>query len=398
MLNPGDEQRGYVLHGVRVPGSRGRPFDLSIHGSSIEAVGDLSAVTAYAPVIACEGLFAVPGLIDLHIHLAGAMGLHDATSTDVTAGARELLRAGVTTARDLGGPPRDLARLRSIATSSRELPRLFISGPQLTAPGGHPVVTVFRGRPHLARVSAREVAGIEQARSAVREVAGMGVDCIKVILTNRSVTQADASLPKLDLPALRAIVEEAHERGLPVVAHTLTAADVADAAAAEVDGVEHGIVLDDADAYDDDLVELLVARRIAYVPTLAAIERVAPIHLRRAQANVARLAKAGVSVGAGSDAGNPGVPLGSGLLRELELLVEAGLGPALALRAATHNGAEQLRIPETAAGLSPGARADVLFVAGDPLESVSHLRSVRVVLKAGSPVSLATNGAQHVRK
>jgi imidazolonepropionase-like amidohydrolase len=378
---------------VQLPASDGSILraDLLIAGSTIVAIRPPGADGVdVPPLIAGEGLFALPGLIDLHVHAASVVASAPMTMRELTAkvgrNCQAMLQAGVTSARDLGGPLHVLVALREAARTQPGLPGLTIAGPVFTAPGGHPVSTIFRDQPALARLAACAIDDVAEVRSAVGQLIAHGVDLIKVIVTRRLAVPGPARyVAKLRHTVLAAIVEAAHSAGCRVVAHTITAADVAEVLDAGVDGIEHGVVVDPPGAYDDDLVARLIQRGICYVPTLVAIEALAPEYLPLALANVRRLANAGVTIGAGSDAGNPGIDFGSGLRRELALLVRAGLTPLQAIGAATSTAAAQIGCPHLGV-LRPGAQADLMLVAQDPRKSLDALGDLRYVIRAGQVV------------
>src|SRR3712207_6528679 len=189
------------------------------------------------------------------------------------------------------------------------------------------------------------------------------VDLIKVVQERGSV---DRPLTPLTPAVLRAVVEEAHAHGLPVVAHWGSLADLEDVLAAGVDGLEHLEARELLDGWPDGYLQALVDRGVALDPTLAVTEVALPEEPHRAlRQRAAEYAAAGGTLVVGSDAGMPGVPFGGGLHRELELLVEAGLAPQEALQAATVRAAAVLRTDRIGV-VAPGRAADLLVVDGAP--------------------------------
>jgi imidazolonepropionase-like amidohydrolase len=271
---------------------------------------------------------------------------------------------------------------------------------------------------------AHQVADEASARAAVDGLAASGVDFVKVI-----VDRLPETAPRLSTPVLRAAVEEARARGLRAVAHIGTLADARDAAQAGAAAWLHGVY---AETLDEPAVRELAGYAIPMAPTLTVFESYAVVsdyarvatplereiaapevleafneppddvasydsfqpflRMLRAQrqggrANVRRLHEAGVVILAGSDA-QAGVLPGAGLHRELALLVEAGLSPAEALRAATLDPArflEQTDDPDIGQ-LREGRRADLLLVEGDPTRDIASVSRIRAVIQGGVPI------------
>ncbi len=338
--------------------------------------------------LGAEDATLLPGLIDAHVHLA-------ITNTDPAT--RELppallalrmvrnghaqLRAGVTTVRDLGAPDGLDGQLRrAFAEGLATGPRLHLAGRPLVAPGGH---AAFMGRP---------VASADDARRAVAEAVAAGVDWVKLMATaGLSTAGAEASEQQLPDAVLQAAVSEAHAAGLPVAAHAVAGPGVRAAILAGVDSLEHGYAL------DADDVAAMHDRGTVYVPTRTVVRQVAeafeiegsrpPARARaaakRADAThgdaIRRALAAGVPIVAGTDYQHGALPL------EVALLVDAGLTPTEALRAATSAAARLLRRPDLGT-LEVGARADLLVVRGDPLRDVRALRDPLLVVQGGAVV------------
>ncbi|MFL6076268.1 MAG: amidohydrolase family protein [Mycobacteriales bacterium] len=274
-----------------------------------------------------------PAFVDAHVHLAFA------DPAAVAAG-------GVLLARDLGAPLADALRWQRGAA-----PRVAVAGPLLTAPGGYPTRSWGSGG------FGAEVAGPDEARRAVRELAAAGVDVIKV-----AFEPGDGGWPVPDPPTAAAVVRTAHESGLPVTAHALRAPMVARALDAGVDELCH--------VPTEPLPQALVDRVAA-----AGVPVVGTLHTHRdtgaTLANAAALHAAGVPLLYGTDLGNTGTRPGVDP-RELRLLAAAGPGPIGALRAATtaHAAGLDRRAPAGWAGrLAPGAPAVLVALDADPLTS-----------------------------
>jgi len=371
------------------------PAAVLVRGRMIEAV-DPETVQADTPadaeVIDLGDLTLLPGLIDAHTHLTYQAD-EPLTPTDTfkygyspysaaaaraligAASARKTLAAGFTTVRDLG------AWGFSDVTLDRVIEAGILPGPDIV-PAGH-VLTVTGGPCNQLLADPRVFDGgpeqgvadtPDEMIEAVRYQARHGAEVIKVCLGGT-----------FDEEDLALIVEIAHRKKLPVAAHVLEPEDLEVAVAAGVDSIEHLALV------TDETLEQIKEKKIALVPTMEVmlhypleklppewrerIEREAPHHKETLQKALAM----GILVAAGSDAAE--IPHGENV-RELEALVEAGMTPLQALRAATVAAAQVLRL-EDRARIAPGLRADLVAVDGDPLTDVGALRQVRFVMKAG---------------
>jgi imidazolonepropionase-like amidohydrolase len=291
-------------------------------------------------VIDAGGGTVLPGLIDAHMHL-------------VPGALAQSLTFGVTTVLDMFSTPDVVARVREQASSRPDVADVRSSGVGATAPGGHPSA-MYAPFPTLTAA--------DEAEQFVMERIAAGSDYLKVISGTAGLW------PSLDSDTITALVIAAHTRGLVVVAHVSSVAGVEEVVSAGVDVVAHVPV--DAEL-DRALVGRMAEAGIVVGPTLATIEntlgepggaavlgdpRLADAlgdwarrwassasgwstsgmpPYSRAEKNVRRLADAGVTLLAGTDAPNPGTVFGASLHRELELLVRCGISPAQALAAAT---------------------------------------------------------------
>jgi imidazolonepropionase-like amidohydrolase len=359
------------------------------------------AIPAGATTLALGGYTILPGLIDLHVHLGAPqqevgqslgplqllMQIWDAMRF-VPSKRRAFLEHGVTTIRSLGDDYGWILELRrQLQRGELEGPQVYSAGPLFTTPGGHPVVTL--GVDPTAD-SVRLPATPAEARQMVRELADGAepVDLIKVV-QERGLPERRLLQP-IERDVLRALVDEAHAYGLPVVAHWGTYADLEDVLAAGVDGLQHLEPRGEQGDWPLELLEALVAREISLTPTLTVLEAAtrrprSPMPRASMQESQQRLLKfhaAGGRVVAGSDAGMPGVFFGPGLHRELELLVESGLTPQAALQAATSQAAAVLRSDYIGA-IEAGRAADLVVVDGDPLEQIQAIRNIVMVFQDG---------------
>ncbi len=348
-----------VVDGTAGPAVPGRT--VLVRDGRVAAVG-AAAELAVPPGLAVHdgtGCTLLPGFLDTHVHL----DFHDPA---------EVLRGGVTTVRDLGWPAPRLARLRERTARPTAGPRLLAAGQILTAPGGYPTRAAW-----APAGTGREVAGPAAARTAVAELADAGAAVIKVALDQRVG-------PTLPPATLAAIVVAAAGRGLGVTAHVAGARQVAKALAAGVGELAHWPFT--PRRLPDPLVERLAAA-VTVVPTL----HIEPTPARRA--GVRAFVAAGGRVVYGTDLGNQGPPPAVDV-DELRLLVEAGLSPAQAVAAGTGLAADHLGLPELGR-VRPGARADLLLVAGDPLTDLAALSRVRLVARDGEVAGPVRPGPRH---
>ncbi|MGH2680077.1 MAG: amidohydrolase family protein [Actinomycetota bacterium] len=341
------------------------------------------------------GKMLLPGLIDVHVHLQfdGSADFEQESRELTTPGfaaikavvnAKRNLDAGVTTVRDLGGmggASIDVAR--AVAAGLVPGPRVLAAGRALTVTGGHGHNIAF----------SREVDGPDAVRAAVREEIRAGATAIKLIATGGVLTPGiPATFSVFTAEELAAGVREAHERNLPVAAHAIGANGIRAAVLAGVDSIEHCNQLTATTARE------MVSRGTFRSPTICAVrgilehaDRVPAYAVEKAreiEADSKRSHRAAVRAGVrpvcGTDAGTPFNPHGSAP-QEIVSMVEWGMRPLDALRAATANGAELLRLPDVGT-IEPGLRADLLLVDGDPVDDPRTLLAEKRVWQAGRPV------------
>lgn len=334
----------------------------------------------------------MPGLIDVHVHLQfdGSADFEKELKELTTPGhaaikavvnAKRNLDAGVTSVRDLGGmggASIDVAR--AVAAGLIPGPRILAAGRALTVTGGHG---------HNIALS-RQVDGADAVRAAVREEIRDGATAIKLIATGGVLTPGiPATFSAFTADELEAGVREAHERDLPVAAHAIGANGVRAAVLAGVDSIEHCNQLTAATARE------MVVRGTFRSPTICAVRGIlehgdrAPEYAvekaRQIEADSKKshrtAIRAGVRAVCGSDAGTPFNTHGSAP-QEVVFMVEWGMSPLDALRAATANGAELLRLGDVGT-IDVGKRADLLLIDGNPVEDPRALLGRRRVWQAG---------------
>jgi imidazolonepropionase-like amidohydrolase len=343
------------------------------------------------PVLDGGGMYLLPGLIDLHVHLVwdGSSDPVEQLSKESTEQtllrairhAWETLAAGVTTVRDLGSVD-DLAidLARAVERGDVVGPRIVPSGQTIIMTGGHdPFWGIM-------------VDGPQEALKATRRQVYRGAGVIKLSATGgvygrtegESVTHTE-----LNFDEISTITSEAHKLGVPVAAHAIGHAGIRNCVEAEVDTIEHGQQLtpelaNKLAAYGGALVPtLFVYRQIAQrteVPEYARVKAKAILdeHKRAIEAAGAAI----VRIGAGSDAGSPLTPHGS-LIDELMALADTGFSPLETLRCATCEAARIIGLDGEVGSIEPGFVADLILVPQNPLEDLGHLRDVRAVWVGG---------------
>ncbi|MFL6238426.1 MAG: amidohydrolase family protein [Actinomycetes bacterium] len=310
------------------------------------AVGEVGGL----PILGAATAWIGPGVVDAHVHLAFG------SPADVVAG-------GVTSARDLGAPMSAAMQWR---TPDRSLssPHVGVAGPIVTAPGGYP--SRSWGRDGFAVFAADAAA----AHAVVAQLAGQ-VDVVKLALE-----PAGGPVPGVDVAV--AVVRAAHEAGLAVTAHALTAATVATALAAGVDELAHMPV----EPLGPDLVEAIAAADMLVVSTIQTFVSSGGSAGEAALANARASHGAGVRIAYGSDLGNtgttPGVDPG-----ELRHLAAIGLGAGGALRAATEVAATAAGVRGGRGRLIVGAPADLVVLTGDPTNEPDRWRHPLAVFVDG---------------
>ena len=368
-------------------------MNLHIDESQIAFVGP-DADQQAAELRDASGLTVIPGLIDAHVHMCLDPELRDPLKQTMGSRAHELeamrtrvaamARAGITTARDLGGGKWYELQIRDeIAAGTCEGPRLVCAGQPVTSPGGH---CHFWG------------GEAEDAKSAFKVIdrqVRRGSDLIKVMATGGALTPG--STPKdaqFDCETLTSIVAEAHRHGRHVAAHCHGTSGIANACDAGVRTIEHcsWVGEDGWGRNYDDAIARRIGERGAFVsPTVNSGWRrrigTSGDYEARVQDNFLRLRAAGVRLIASTDAGIPGV-LHDGLADALPVFAHfAGLSPRETLMSATSVGALGIGLDALTGRIANGLSADLLFVEGDPLNDLEALLNPVAVVTAGRAVS-----------
>jgi imidazolonepropionase-like amidohydrolase len=340
----------------------------------------------------------LPGLIDVHQHLAFDASsdpvAHLQSDDDATVllkmrlAARRALAAGITTIRDLGDRNYLSLTLRDWFRGGAEVgPRIIASGPPITVTGGH---CWFLGG---------EADGADGVRQAVRDRVTRGADVIKIMVTGGNMTPTlGPHQSQYTRAEIAAAVDEAHAHGLRIAAHAHGGPGIADAMRAGADSIEHCTFFSaDGVNADPGILEELARRQIAISMTGGTLPgSIAPYPAMRERlaaiiANHAVLHRAGARIVCGTDAGvGPNKPhdvLPHGVSSFLPAI---GMTNSGALAAATAVAAEVCGLANTTGTLEPGKDADILVVAGNPLEDITAIHDVLAVFVRGAraPVSI----------
>ncbi len=356
-----------------------------------------------AAVLDLGGLTVLPGLIDVHTHLVGDVQTAGVPSTTTSAAeevligvrhARDTIRAGFTTVRDLGSfrAFTDCALRDAIDRGDVSGPRMQCAGAFITAPwGGGDVVGLARDIVLPEELRFGVVRSVDEVRERVRRLLIGGATMIKCIGTGAVLTRGGVpGAPELSEAEIRAAVDEAGWYGTHVAVHAHGAEGAKRAIRAGARSVEHGSYLDDeaialladtgtffsVDLYDgewalgpdgptdwpaDTMRKLVESQAAAEAVTTKAIER-------------------GVRIAFGTDSGV--YPHGLNA-HQFASYVRAGMTPLAAIRTATTTAAELMGWSDRVGSLAPGRFADLVAVAGDPLADVTELERPVVVAKAG---------------
>ena len=394
-----------------------------IEGERIKAVGQVGtlAIPPGAEVISTEGMSVMPGLWDMHVHLM-INGHSDYAHWDKTypplmetvimpASARQLLMAGVTSARDLGGPLKASIAVRDrIRKGEIPGPTLYVSGP------------FIQHEPYPGTDYVRwGVNGPEDGRAKVRTLAEAGVDVIKLI-----------DQDQMTMDEVRAVVDEAHKRKLPVVAHSHRPEEIRRGLQVGVDCFEH-TGLATAPEYPAEIIAMIRERTakmslgpLFWTPTVQGLlnyeyvrdnpeqlddpswqvglpqsiiddikaslknpgqlgyYQITPLRRPTLARKIAQLSESGVVLLIGTDSGIPMNFHSQTTWRELDAWVNGfGIDPMTTIRAATYWPSVAMKVSDQVGTVSEGKYADIIAVRGDVLRHINLLQNVDIVIKHG---------------
>jgi imidazolonepropionase-like amidohydrolase len=358
-------------------------------------------IPADARRIDLPGMTLLPGLIDMHVHLAsvpqiGGYRRFEFTdsfwATMAPQNARAMLEAGFTTIRSMGAPNyADVAVRQGIDSGFYPGPRIVAATRSFGPTGGH---CDMNGLPPslVSREGERGVNGAEAVRLQVRQNRRYGADVIKLCATGGVFSRnTDPGAQQMSEAEMRAAVEEAHMLGMRVAAHAHGAAGIKAAIRAGVDTIEHASLVDaegirmarergtyfSMDIFNTEYTQAEGARNGVLEENLRKDRDVAQLQ----RDNFRAAHRAGVRMVYGTDAGV--MPHGTAA-GQFRTMVQYGMTPIEAIRSATLNAAEALGRARDVGAIEVGRFGDMVAVRGDPLADVRVLENVAVVIKGGA--------------
>lgn len=433
LLDPAPESPTLVVRGGRLfdpaTGASREIAQLFVRGETVLGERDAAAaVPDGVPVIDASGCTILPGFFDLHVHVAVSGAGYTARGlVSAEENLASQLHSGVTSVVDLHADESTIFALRDRSREDPALARLYAAGSAFTAPGGHG--TQFGPAPNV-------VTSPEEAGARFDDLLKKRPDVVKAILEHGGWGGLGAFPALGDEPFLE-VARRAKAASLPLFVHVWNEDEARLAARGGARALAHGVFLD---AAGPELVASMKENGVAYVPTLAvvlasqrtiagkapysrplvaealhpdvaaALASVDPSTLRMspmaheeldgalALRNLKTMADAGVEIGLGTDAGNPLVPHGPGVLFEMQLYVDAGLSPARTLAAATLASARILGVADRFGSLEPGKVADVVIVRGDPVANIADVWNVERVVKGGRIVDRSARAAKNAER
>jgi imidazolonepropionase-like amidohydrolase len=392
-----------VLHAARLldvkTGRMLKPGEILVQAERIVEVGTSVKHPAGAELIDLGDRTLLPGLIDAHIHLFLHPGAEDLQTVQesvpqrtitATLAARDDLMAGFTAERDMGtegAGSADTAVRNAINEGRIPGPRLRISGNAINILGGHEDAIGYNPEQHVLP-NANYANSADEVVAVMRQQVKEGADFIKIYETGPDSIHDGrfTTVYQYTEGQLEAAVKEAQRVGKRVAVHATGEPGTLFAAQAGVASIDH------ADQLGDETIRLMKEKQIFAVPTFAIFEYFADHaatpeqgkdeHQRlniKAQEFKKQIA-AGVPMAVGSDVG----PFPHGTqAREFVLMVKYGMSPLAVLQADLLNGAKLLGWDGQIGALEPGCFADVIAVAGDPLQDIAVLQNVSFVMKSG---------------
>lgn len=393
--------RTFFVNGRLVDGTGAAAIEdasVVVEGSRIAYAGAASGAPQPGDddrVVDVQGKTLMPGLFNVHVHLALRLPFPEKRIDPFDPGYRvmlvyrrglEAITTGTTFIRCVGEAHRaDINVRNAINKGVLAGPHVQSAGQSLIATGGH-------GYTSVGCIEADGVAGF---REAARTQLRAGADLLKVCLTGGIGTPREQPADKqMADDELAAVVEVAHSANKRVASHTGGNKPIKDAVRLGVDCIEHGY------SFDDEAAHMMAEAGTFLVPTLCVTQELDYMRRHGVQewmltkaktaaeehlASIKRAVAAGVTICNGTDM-LPSDPVDGTVatIREVELLVEAGLSPLEALRAATYNSAVLCGVEKQTGTLAPGLDADLLVVDGKPDQEIRDLRAIQLVMKGGA--------------
>ena len=371
---------------------------IMIEGSKIKAVGPNLAVPKGATVLDLSAYTILPGLIDCHTHILLQPENEGLIPPVITksqafrtiqgvAAARKNLEAGFTTLRDVdseGAGFADVAIRDAINQGIIPGPRLLVATDALTITGGH--MNIEGMNPDIQIPEPAMLTDSHDAMiAAVRRAVKYGADLIKIYATGRTSQINPVTMEplcQLSQEDVQTVVNEAKRWGKDVASHAYGGQGAKNSVLGGVRSLEHGMML------DDETLKLMVERGTYWCPTLYVYidpgplglsemrKRIIPVH----KATFQKAMKMGVKIAFGTDVG--AYAHGTSTIEFLKM-VEYGMKPIDAIRAATTTASELLRMENSIGTIEPGKFADIIAVQGNPLEDIKAIQTNVFVMKEG---------------
>ena len=364
--------------------------------------GARPVIPADAKRIDLPGQTIVPGLIDMHVHLNGEATIRGYKRLDYTdsfwqavgvSNARKMLEAGFTTVRNVGSANyEDVGLKQAVEAGVIVGPRIVPSTYAIGATGGHCDSTEGLPPSYGALPEPSVADSPEAYRLLVRKLRKYGAQVIKICATGGVLSKSDApGAQQMTLDEIKAVTSEAHMLGMRVAAHAHGTSGINDSLRAGVDTIEHASLADaesfrlakaagswfSMDIYDDDYILSEGAKNGVFEESLEKERQIG----RKQRETFRDAYKAGVKMVFGTD--NGGVfPAGQNAL-QFAKMVEWGMPPIEAIRAATRNAAQALDKAGDVGSIAVGRYGDIVAVDGDPLADVRVLERPSAVIKGG---------------
>lgn len=375
------------------------PASVMVEGGKITAINPTN-VSAEVQVIDLGDKTLLPGLMDMHTHLTGDYYTADnwvtnpvmETAPDWALNgvkfAKDTLMAGFTTVRDAGALPGfpDIALMRAINDGRVDGPRMWPSGHYISIVGGHCDVTGFA--PGIMELGPKQgiATGVDEVLKGVRYQIKHGAKVIKVCATAGVYSmEGPVGAQQYSAAELRAVVEEADRHGIKVLAHAHGSEGILASVKAGISSIDHGLML------TPEILREMKKRGTYLVPNMYINEAPLPpetpeaIKIKDAYirpfafAGLKMAVKAGINLAFGTDSGV--FPHGEAG-KEFTALVNRGVPPLLALQMATINAADLLGVDDRGE-LKVGMLADIVAVAGNPVDNIKTMENVVFVMKGG---------------
>jgi len=429
-----------AITGATLVNSNGKPpvadSVILVENGRITRVGDKQSVSvpAGATVIDARGKWIIPGMIDSHVHFFQSGGLYtrpdavnlqkvvsyeketDGIKSNLNDTFARYLRSGITSVVDVGGPFWNFD-VRAAAEKTEIAPRVAIAGPLIST--YKPPFLSDGADPSIIKANTPE-----EARELVRKQAEKKIDIIKiwfVVLPNET--------PEKHLPVIQAVMDESRKHNLRVAVH---ATELETARIAVREGASILVHSVEDKPVDADFIRLLKEKNVIYTPTLSVyrgyrntftqrleftateyqianpyvmsslfdLSHIAPESIPAGikaamgstrpappagadHPNLKAVQDAGVTIAAGTDAGNIGTLHGASFFRELKMMAEAGLTPAQVLVTATLNGAKLMGREKDLGSIEEGKLADMVVLNSDPLANIQNTSDIHLVVKNG---------------